>query len=509
MASFRPRTLTEYMQLFWRRRWLILSVTVIMLISTFFIISRIPDVYESRASIVVAGAHNDWAEVNARFAALSERLTSRSFLETIAERNNLYNPSSGDSPEAAMEAAVNRLRDNMRLEPKYRSERPESLVIYYRNTDPATTKSVTTDLVSLFAKMNEAIEKQMDEEANAIQAELKQVEEQLDQLDQGRAAAAASRRAAARSAGTASEIRAQRLAASSSAATLSDRVYALEKQIAEQKRLIAEQQKIVESAPSDARAASSYGVLLVRKAELEAQIKDYSAQYTDKNPKMISARNQLDQINRQIAELSGGDRQGAAPNSAEARELRNLKRELSRMETELEVTRRELARKKSALETLPSVGFGPVTASISTGGDSTPAAGATSDLDRLRNRFELLLKREDSLDRLRMAAAGLEPGLFQIVDMPSEPQMPVGPDRMKMRLLALLGALGFAILVAAALEAPRLFSIHDDSDVRYYLGAPVLALIPETLTPAERGRTRRLRLARILMLILAAAVLVP
>jgi hypothetical protein len=48
------------------------------------------------------------------------------------------------------------------------------------------------------------------------------------------------------------------------------------------------------------------------------------------------------------------------------------------------------------------------------------------------------------------------------------------------------------LVAAAALELPRLFIIHDDRDVEYYLGAPVLALIPETLTPFERRRRRML-----------------
>jgi uncharacterized protein involved in exopolysaccharide biosynthesis len=503
MASFRPRTLTEYFQLFWRRKALILSVAAIMLVSTFFIISRIPDTYESRASVVVAGPHTDWQTVGARFAAITERLTSRSFLETVVERNNLYDPSAGDP----LEAAVNGLRNNLKVETRYRSDRPEALIITYRNSDPARAKAIATDLVSLFGKMNEAIDKHLTEEAATIEKELGEVERQLDSFYQEQSASAARRSAADRASGTLSEMRARRLAASSSAETLADKIYALDQQIKEQRALIAEQQKIVKSAPSDARSGSSYGVLLVRKAELEAQIKDYSAQYTDKNPKVITAKNQLAEINRQIAELSSGDQQGVALNSAEARELRNLQRDLSKLETELEITRRELDRKKSVLSTTPSVG--PVAASTSLFTGYAATEGDSPVVDRLQNRFELLMKRQESVERLRTAAAGLEPGLFQIVDMPSQPQLPVGPDRLKMRMLAMFGALALGILVAAAFEAPRLFSIHDDRDVHYYLGAPVIALIPETLTPAEKGRTRRLRLARMVFLALMAAVLVP
>src|ERR1044072_10003892 len=110
----------------------------------------------------------------------------------------------------------------------------------------------------------------------------------------------------------------------------------------------------MKAAPSEARSSSSYGVLLVRKAELEAQIKDFTAQYTDKNPKVIQARAQLDEINGQIAQLNT-DNQGGTQNSAEARELRTLERELGRMETELAITNRALDRKRQALESTPEI----------------------------------------------------------------------------------------------------------------------------------------------------------
>lgn len=508
MASFRPRTFTEYLQVIWRRKLMIFLVSALMLISTFFVISRIPDVYESRASVVVAGPQEDRQAVATRVASITERLTSRSYLETVIERHNLF---ASAVQSGRMESAVGRLRKDIKVDTKWRSDRPEVLTIAYRNPNPAVAKAVATDLVSLFGKMNEAIDKHTSEEAASISQEITEVENQLGELGQRRAAAAARQSVAGRMSGAINERRSQQIAAASSIATLSDRQFSLEAQIAEQKRQIAEQQQIVKNAPSDSRAGSSYGVLLVRKAELEAQLQDFSTQYTEKNPKIISTRNQLSEINRQIAELSAGTQSGAPANSAEARELRGLQRELTRLETELAITRRELGRKKALA---PGVTDTTVVASApsmpsGSGGGAAAAEAAPMDAERLRKRLDSLLRKQETIDRMQGTAAGLDPGLFQIVDMPSDPQTPVGPDRTKLGLLALLVALGVGIAVAAAFEAPRLFSISDDRDVRYYLGAPVVALIPETLTPVERGRTRRLRLARGVVMLLLAAVLVP
>jgi hypothetical protein len=99
--------------------------------------------------------------------------------------------------------------------------------------------------------------------------------------------------------------------------------------------------------------------------------------------------------------------------------------------------------------------------------------------------------------------------LFQLVAAPALPQVPAGPDRWKLRLFGLALALGVALLVIAIVEGPKLFSIHDDRDIRYYLGAPVLALLPETLTPDERGRARRLLVAKSLGVFVLGAILIP
>jgi protein tyrosine kinase modulator len=506
MGSIRARSFSEYLQMIWRRRLLLLLVTSAVLIAAYIVIDRLPDIYEARASVVVTGKHEDRQAIADRVAAVSERLTSRQYLETVAQRHTLP---AGTTRSATIEGAVNRMRKDIKLDIQRRGEFPEMLSIKYRNSDPQIAKDVTTDLVSVFGNMNEAVEKQMADEATALNTELNQIEARIDELSLKRAA---SRGGSGGPRIDFNALRAERTAAASSIDTLTDKQFALERQIAEQKRTIADQQKIVKSAPSEARSNSSYGVLLVRKAELEAQLKDYATQYTDKNPKVAQAQMQLGEINRQIAQLSAGNQEGPA-NSAEARELRTLQRELARMETELEVTQRELNRKKQALASVPS-GAGlsttPLVAGASSGGGSSePNLAVGSEYDRLKDRYEAILKRQESIQYARTTSAGLDPGLFQIVDMPAVPQAPVGPDRTKLMLLALLLAVVLGLAVAVAFEIPGLFSIRDDRDVEYYLGAPVIVLIPETLTPSERGRTRRLLVTRTIGFLLLAAVLVP
>src|SRR5262249_30766145 len=150
-----------------------------------------------------------------------------------------------------------------------------------------------------------------------------------------------------------------RVAATDSIGALGDKEFMLVRQIDEQKRQIAEQEKLVSSAAPASRLPtnSAYGELLARRAVVEGQIKDLAGSATEKNPKMIQARAQLAAINQEIARLeaASGANSGAALNSAspEARELRTMRRELQRLENDLEIARRDLSRKTLGLNELP------------------------------------------------------------------------------------------------------------------------------------------------------------
>ena len=508
MANLRPRGATEYLKVFWHQKLLIFVIMAATLIAAVLVINRIPNIYESRALVVVSS--DDRQASSVQISAVIQQLTSRSNLEASIRRYLLYRAIPN------RDLAVERMRKDIQIETrmrKYYPDFPESYLISYRYTDPQMAKQVMSDLVSLFDKANEAMKQQAADEASQLSAKIAEVENWLSQLGH--------QRAGGREASDLDPIRSQRLAIISAIETLTDKQYALERQISEQQRQIAEQQQLVKlpQPTNGPRAGGAYGVLLVRKAEIEAQLKDYATQFTDKNPKVAQARTQLAEINRQIDKLeTGSEQHGAAPGSSEARELHTLQRDLVRLETELEITRRELARKQEALQTLPKITAGRTVAATT---EQSKTAGAdleakTADAidvkagyDRLLNRYNSLLDKQDALQKLRAGAAGLGLSLFQIVDSPSLPQLPMAPNRRMLKLLALALALGLGLSVAAAIEIPRLFLIHDDRDVEYFLGAPAIALIPETLTPAERGRQRRLRFARGLGLALIAAALVP
>jgi uncharacterized protein involved in exopolysaccharide biosynthesis len=512
MEIMRPRGPSEYLRILWRKKLLILLVAASVSIATLLIIRRIPNVYESHALIVISNqgnGNNDPSLSSPPLSALTQRMTSQGNLTEIVRRHDLYHQTPGVAPDPG--AAVERLRKAIKIDIKMRNyypEAPESLTVSYRYTDPVIAQRVVADLISIFEQTNSAIGLQAAAELERFHAQVAEIESQLKELAPQRDLALL-RSGSLNNAPAAA--RAQRLAAADSIGALGDKEFTLTRQIDEQKRQIAEQEKLVSSAAPAARLATNgaYGVLLARRAEVEGQIRDLSGSATEKNPKMIQARSQLASIDQEIARLESASRANTGPagNSAspEARDLRAMQRELQRLETELDVARRDLDRKTQNLKELPQES---PNAGLTETSSTTHLNEAKTDYDRLMGRYNWLMDRQDTLQKL-FGHDGRKGEVFQVVDAPLAQPAPVAPNRLLLKLFGLGIALALGLLVASAREAPRLFLIHNDRDVEYYLGTTVLAVIPETLTPVQRNRRRLLFGLRWLGLALLLGAMIP
>jgi hypothetical protein len=80
---------------------------------------------------------------------------------------------------------------------------------------------------------------------------------------------------------------------------------------------------------------------------------------------------------------------------------------------------------------------------------------------------------------------------------------------MMFTLLITVMSIVISVAVVGVLEFRRMGRIHDAVDVDYYLGVPVLAMIPRSLIPREYARERHLVLARNLAAPVVAVCLVP
>ncbi len=502
MGNIRPRKISELAAVIWQRKGVIILVTTAMLLATILIVKRIPDTYESRGLVIVSAAAADSPVVTSQITAASQQLTSQHQLTALVRKYSLY-------PALKDEDAIQVLGKAIKTEVKQRGyypDGPESFKVSYRHPDPKLAQQVVSELVEVFNQSNETTKKQAGQELNKLGQELTEVETQLQKL-----AALAKQEERLLQSGPkvvtdSTAVHTQRITTIEAIGSLTDKQFSLEQQIAALKKQIADQEKLVKQTAPPSPSKSAQGPLLVRKAELEAQLKEYAKQYTAKNPKVITAQTALAEVNRQLAALEATpDGEFSAAASLEAQELRAYRRDLNRLEADLEITRRELTRKQEFLAKLPSVDPN----AVYTKPDTTTPTEQPANLEgavyaNLSERYRTLLARREGLQKIVTGT-----GVFQVLDYPVLAQVPVGPNRLLFKLLGAALGLLIGLAVALALELPRLTRIQDERDVDYLLGAPVLALIPETLTPAESTRVQRLHLARGVLVLMLVGGLIP
>lgn len=480
-------------------------MTAAMLAATLYIVRRVPNIYESQALIVVTADTKDERLVQAvPFNLLTQSLKSRANLSLLLSRYNLY-PEIKDHDNA-----VGKLHKAIRVETRMRGfpETPDLITITYRHSDPVRAQRVVADLTKPFEEANLRSNELASEEEISLETKIKEVEERLGLMGSQRDFSSIRDRIA-REKDEAQSVKSNRLALQATIETLTERQYALERQISDVQKQVADQERTVRTSAATTSLTTNpaYGALLVKKVELETQIKEYSPQYTEKHPKMASLRAQLTDINRQIERLespTGSNRTSLTSlSSPEFHELRSLQRELSKLNVDLEIVRYELSRKTKTLQALPHTD--PYSISES---DYGLAPGVETEFARLTNLKNWLLDKKDTLLK-QVSGRRPESPMFRLVNTPNIPEVPVAPNRNLLKLIALVLSVCFGLFVVFSVQLPKLFLINDDRDIQYYLGTPILALIPETTTPIERARQRKLRLTRGLVIVLVAAALVP
>src|SRR5262249_16691076 len=159
MEIMRPRGPFEYLGILWRKKLLIFLVAASVSIATLQIVRRIPNIYESHASIAILnqGAGNEGSPSTISLSTLTQQMTSQGKLTEVVRQQNLYPRARGEPSDPG--AAVERLRKAIKIDVKMRNyypDAPESLTVSYRYTDANIAQSVIKDLISIFEKTNAA-----------------------------------------------------------------------------------------------------------------------------------------------------------------------------------------------------------------------------------------------------------------------------------------------------------------------------------------------------------------
>jgi polysaccharide chain length determinant protein (PEP-CTERM system associated) len=434
----------------WRFRWWALAaVWGVALLGWVFILSM-PDIYESRARVYVdtdsvlkpllSGLAVN-TEVTNRVGMMSRALMGRPNLERVARETDLYlrAPTPAD-----LERLVAQLGMTIKLDG---GGADNTYTLRYTDGDPAMAQRVVRKLLDTFVEDTLGVKRADSDSAQKfIEGQIKDYEQKLREAED-RLAAFKQQNVGLMpgqsgdyysqlqtSQGALDELRAKfRLA--------TERSRELSKQIE------GEEPTFGLFTEGDGSDAASDGQI----ADYRRQLDTLLLQYTDKHPRVQALKETIAELEAQKAAKSKSTRRGGPV----PRDLRsaatlaldinpvyqNLKMELSRVQVELAELRQQVSEREAQVTALR------------TRVNNVPETEA--ELTRLNRDYEVnkaqhtaLLQRLESARLSERAENSTEQVRFRVIEPPSEPLLPIGPQRNLLMTGVLMVALGAGVVLA-------------------------------------------------------------
>jgi polysaccharide chain length determinant protein (PEP-CTERM system associated) len=488
MASFRIRTPAEYLLLLWRRRYFILIPFLIVSGALCYAVYRLPNVYESSAFIIVDPpkvSTNYVQPVNtldatARLSALQKLVTSRTELQRLIERFNLYPEQRQQN--APVEALVERMAKQIEIKPQSAAQGVYAFTISYRYAVPDQARDVTAELTSRLINANSDSELQkVYTTVDQIEERVRDVRQQLEKIETERARYYITNPDA--SPNQEQSLVGQLNSLGTVRQSQQTSIDALRSQISLNEQLLGTLKSQADIEPETPLAVGqTEGQLRTRRAELEGRLRKLLTEYTEKAPEVKAVRAEIESLNAEFDDLKKSDDQSKQVKRA----ARANNPQVAQLELKLAADRRDLKQKEDELARI-NARFAELQARL----NRTPLLAVEAlkidrDYTTLRKRYEDLLAQQDNARFSAKVINDFSGETFRLIDPASLPEQPVSPQRRVLYPLSLLLGLAAGLLAAGASLARELVTIRDARDVAHYAGLPLLVSVPELTTENER-----------------------
>lgn len=520
-VDFRQRTPGELARMVWRRKWLIVLPTAAVAVAVAYVVWRLPNVYESttlltvKPASIVTGNVTQLTEVDLtlRINNISQEVTSRSVLEPLIQRYNLYprERARGESMEELVERM--RTRDLKISLNTSRNEITNGFFLSFRGPEPRATQAVTealarkyVDAQSETAKGEARLTKEFFNDRVAEQkAKLDEIDARLLSAMQQNLSSLPSQTQAlvSRLAG----LREEQKARMTEIGRINDQIAYINRTATDVAKSTQQEVEAVVAQMQDPKSTSAYAELVKRKAELESQKADLGLTFKAAAPEMKAVQKQIDELKRQMDEMVEEHKRKVAETRKRLEEridprAGSYKSEASRLQNESKRQQELLNRAEAEI------------AAVNQQLNSVP--GTTVRLEAIQREYQTEKALYDQMVEQQKRAeigadvANREQGqAISVIDAASLPQQPVAPNRPILMLLGLVAGLASGLALAAAFEVPRLLTVQTSEDAEHYTGLPVLVTLPMLLTARESRRLKLRRAALSVAAVVATIVSAP
>lgn len=211
--------------------------------------------------------------------------------------------------------------------------------------------------------------------------------------------------------------------------------------------------------------------------DLEQRLADLRLSYTDKHPDIIALNDTLDRLREQRAEEQAGS---LGPDLSPLDlnpvyqsmriELNQTDVLIARLRTQIAQQQAVVDRMRTSVDTIPEV--------------EAELSRLTRDYEVTKNRYEDLLERLESARLTETAEQTTENFRFRVIDPPTPPLEPIGPNRVLFLSIVLLFSI--AVGAATAFMFDQLNPVfHSRQELKKALDLPVLGSVSVALAPKQ------------------------
>jgi polysaccharide chain length determinant protein (PEP-CTERM system associated) len=492
-------SLSDYWDIFLRRRWWIILPALVIACGTTAVVSKLPKIYLSQTTILVEPQKvppdfvkpTVTTDVSNRLQIISQKILSRTHLQRIIDKFGLYRSKprvvrilnallhkGKHTPEEIIDAMRTDITVETIADEQDRNHALGAFKISYQGDDPALVQQVTRELAALFIEENEKVREQqaegttrfIDDELEKARLSLEDQERRRKDFEVAHMGSLPQQQTAnlqlLGQLQTALQVNGEALARAQSQKiyeqsllTMVTGVTAAATQEAEPppRGLDVRREEL-------ARAQEEYTPLHPDLIELQAEVKKLEQQASSPRKPATKARadtlsNDLapDRIRGQIAVLDD-----------------EIKR---RTQQETEIAKR-IEQMHARVEALPVV--------------EQQMSELDRDYESSKTNYKLLLEKKNASAMAAEMEERAEGEQFQVVDPANYPEKPYKPDVAQLSLLGVLGG----ILCGCALGLFVEFqdrTIRGPQDAAFYLATPALASFPLlNHSSVKKGRAWRL-----------------
>jgi len=475
----------------WRYRWPALALSWVIALTGWIIVATIPDEFEARTRVYVdtesllrpllEGIAVD-RDVHSQVEMMQRVMLSRANLDRVAREADLY---LGSSSRREREQVLDQLEERVGLETgasaavtaRRRAQQGNDFTVTYANSSPQTAFRVVSSLLNTFIEDSLGLKRS---DSGVAQQFLKNQLKEYDQkLRESETKLAEFKKAnVGLMPGPEQGDYYQRL---DTAMTQLDTLRARYKQVGERRNEL--QRQINGEEPTFGLSGVAGGDPIdAQIASYQARIDQLLVQYTEKHPEVVALRDTIKRLQEEkskgakvsstIAPPDGGQVSGEQLliRSLDMNPVyQNLRISLSQADTDLAELRGQIsaqeqtvANLRSRVDAIPEV--------------EAELARLTRDSDVNRKQYDELLRRLEQARISDQADQSTEGVNFRIIEPPSEPVTPSGPQRALMNSVVMLMALAAGLALALFLQQVRpVFSTKDA--VRQVTGLPVIGSV--------------------------------